>query len=155
MKTQFSDSGYGKFFLWVSKAKFTMGVFYVAYTMVYLFFGLLAQGPSIALGLLPAIEMLLACFLIGIAQQIILPVDKLNKTRCVLWVAVGFVITLGFSLGFGWFKQFPGWCLPVFILVLVLGMAAATVSYYLELHRETRLLNRKLQQFQNNKSQEH
>lgn len=151
MKTQFSESGYGKFFLWMSKAKFTMGVFYVAFTIVYLFFGLLVEGPPITLSVLTAVEMLLAAFLIGIAQQIILPVDKLSNARCILWVAVGLVITIGFSLGFGWFKQFPGWCLPVFAIVLALGMGATIISYYLELNRETKQLNRQLHQFQNHK----
>lgn len=151
MKTRFSDSGFARLYLWISKAKFTMGIFFMAFALVYLFFGFITEDPPITLGLFPAIQMLFAAFFVGIAQQAILPVDKLSVPRGILWVAAGLLITLGFSLGFGWFALFPAWCLPVFLFVLTLGMIAMIISHCLELRRETKLLNRQLAQFQSKK----
>ncbi len=154
-KTNFSDSGFARLFLWIAKAKFTMGILSMAFVLVYLFFGFITADPPITLGLFTGIQMLFAGFFIGIAQQAILPVEKLSMPRCILWVAAGLLITLGFSLGFGWFQPFPAWCLPVFLIVLTLGMIAMVISNYLELHRETKVLNRQLAQFQSNKQPNH
>ncbi len=151
MKTKFEDTGYGKMYLWVTKAKLTMGVFYAAFTMVYLLLGLTTKDPAITLGFWTAFEMMMVSFVIGIIQQIILPTEKYSTSRGAVWVVLGLIITLAASLLFGWFNQFPGWCLPVFLLVFAIGMVAMLVSCYLELQRETKLLNQGLSAFQNRK----
>ncbi|MDL2324272.1 hypothetical protein LJC61_03860 [Ruminococcaceae bacterium OttesenSCG-928-A16] len=145
---RFKNSGFAKLYLWTTKAKYTMGIFFVAFVMFYLLFGLISDGPAISLDFFTAIQMVFACFFIGIAQQVILPVEKLNRTRCVLWVASGVLITLAFGLGFGWFRHFPRWCFIVFLLIMAAAMMAMILSYYLELHRETKRLNRGLTAFQ-------
>lgn len=145
---KFKNSGFAKLYLWTTKAKYTMGIFYVAFVMFYLLFGLVGDGPAITLDFFTAVQMVFACFFIGIVQQAILPVEKLNRIRCVLWIVSGVLITLAFSLGFGWFSAFPTWCFIVFLLITAAAMVAMLLSYYLELHRETRRLNRGLAQFQ-------
>lgn len=152
MKTKFSESSFARLYLWVSKAKFSMGILFVAFTLLYLFLGII-NGVDVSIDLFSALQMVFACFFIGIAQQLILPKGKLSSFRCALFVVCGGLVTLAFGLGFGWFVQFPSWCMPSFILIMALGMIAMVVSDYLELHRETKLLNRKLAQFQSKKQQ--
>lgn len=148
MQKQFNETGFAKLYLWTAKAKFTMGIFFVAFVLAYLFFGFITEGTTASLGFFTAVQMMFACFFIGIAQQLILPTDKLTKPRCILWIAVGVAITFVFSLVFGWFAGFPLWCGIAFIVVLTMGMVAMILSCYLELHRETKLLNKQLVQFQ-------
>ncbi|MDL2225047.1 DUF3021 family protein [Eubacteriales bacterium OttesenSCG-928-M02] len=146
---KWTNSGFARLFLWTVKAKYTMGIFYVVFVLLYLLFGLISEGPVVMLDLFTAIQMVFACFFIGILQQAILPVEKLSRPRGILWVVSGVVVTLLFSLGFGWFAQFPVWCFVLFVAFMALGMAAMIIGYYLELHKETKRLNRSLERFQN------
>lgn len=145
---EFKNSGFAKLYLWTTKAKYTMGIFYVAFVMFYLLFGLISEGPAVTLDFYTAIQMVFACFFIGIVQQAILPVEKLSRPRCILWIISGVLVTLAFSLVFGWFRPFPLWCFIVFLVLTAAAMVAMLLSYYLELHRETKRLNRGLAQFQ-------
>lgn len=147
MHSNFENTGFARLYLWTTKAKYTMGMFFLAFVLVYLLFGLIG-GHENTLDLFTAIQMMFACFLIGIAQQAILPKDKLSKARCAWWVVAGALITLAFSLLFGWFSTFPLWCAIVFFAVLVMGMFAMILGYFIELHRETQVLNRRLAEFQ-------
>lgn len=147
MQNNFENTGFARLYLWTTKAKYTMGIFFVVFVLVYLLFGLLYDGVATALDFFTAVQMMFAGFFIGIAQQAIVPTDKLSKTRCVLWVAAGLIITLAFSLVFGWFSAFPLWCAIVFFLVLAVGMLAMLLGYYLDLRRETRMLNQQLDKF--------
>lgn len=142
------NSRFAKLFLWMVKAKYTMGIFYVVFILFYLFFGLVSEGPSVMMDLFTALQMLFACFFIGVLQQAILPVEKLSHFRGVMWVASGVAVTLLFSFTFGWFVRFPLWCLILFVLFVAIGMVAMIVGYYLELHRETKRLNRSLEHYQ-------
>ena len=148
MNHQFEDTGFARLYVWVARAKYTMGIFYVLFVFVYLLFGLISEGPAVTLNLFTAIQMGCACFLIGFAQQGIAPKEKLTKVRCLLWVLTGVVIAVAFSLAFGWFAAFPLWCPILFFVFLVLSMTAMLLSSFLELHRETRVLNRQLGRFQ-------
>ncbi|MDL2205678.1 hypothetical protein LJC33_02060 [Eubacteriales bacterium OttesenSCG-928-N13] len=142
------NSGFARLFVWTAKAKYTMGLFFVVFVLFYLFFGLITEGETVALDFFTALQMVFACFFIGILQQALLPASKLNRARCVLWVLFGVVITLGFSVVFGWFAQFPRWCLVVFVLFVAVAMMFMIILYYLELQRETKRLNQGLEQYQ-------
>lgn len=148
MRHQFEDSGFAGLYLWTAKAKYTMGIFFLMFVLVYLIFGMIGEGPSHLLDFFTAIQMMFACFFIGIAQQGIVPKEKLTKARGVLWIIVSVLITLSFSLIFGWFSAFPSWCLILFLVLLSMGMAALLLGHYIELHRETQTLNRQLEKFQ-------
>ncbi len=147
MNHKFEDTGFARFYLWTAKAKYTMGILYLAFTLVYLFFGFITDSPAV-LDFFTAIQMMFACFFIGIAQQLLAPQRSLTKARCLLWVAVSTLITLSFSLVFRWFSAFPLWCFVVFLVVLIIGMIALLLGYYIELRRETQALNRQLEKFQ-------
>ena len=111
-------------------------------------FGMIGEEPDHLLDFFTAIQMMFACFFIGIAQQGIVPMEKLTKSRGALWIAIGTLIALSFSLVFGWFSAFPSWCLVLFLVLLSMAMAALLLGHYIELHRETRALNRQLEKFQ-------
>ncbi|MDL2318643.1 hypothetical protein LJC74_06165 [Eubacteriales bacterium OttesenSCG-928-A19] len=145
------DSKFARVYVWMAKAKYTMGILFVAFVFVYLFFGWISEGPMVTLDLFTSVQMLIACFLIGVLQQAILPAAKLSRVRGICWVLSGVLITLVFSLVFGWFDQLPLWCFIVFVVFIAIGMAAMIVGYYLELHRETKRLNRGLEQFRRQK----
>lgn len=148
MTIAFEDTGFARLYLWTTKAKYCMGILFLAFVLTYLLFGLLKEGSKVTLDFFTAVEMMFACFFIGIAQQAILPKDKLTKERGVIWVALGLVITLVFSFVFGWFSAFPLWCAIVFCAVLVIGMIALILSSYLDLYRDTKILNQQLRKFQ-------
>lgn len=147
MHRRFFDSRFAHLYLWFAQAKYTMGVFFVAYVFFYLVLGALTRGPGTPLDLWTGVEMMFACFFIGVIQQALLTVDKLNRTRCILWVVSGTLIGLVFSLIFRWFEGLATWCFAVFHLCMALGMAAMILVYYIELSRETQLLNARLAQF--------
>ena len=151
MNDTFKNSGLARLYLWVTKAKYTMGIFFVAFVVVYLFFGLVSERALVTLDFFTALEMIFACFFIGLLQQIIIPMDRLNRSRCALWIVSGVLIALIFSLFFGWFEGFPLWCFILFVIFIAMGMGAVILGYYLDLNRETQRLNRGLEQFQKQK----
>lgn len=153
MYESFKESKGAFLYLWFTKAKLTMGLFYVFFVVLYLFFGYMSEGPAITLDLLTSIEMIFACFFIGVAQQAFIPTDKLSRPRCIFWIISGTVITLGFSLFFGWFGHFPPWCFILFNILVPVGMGIMLISYYLELHQETKALNQQLLRFQGKASE--
>ena len=150
-KNNFENSGYAQLYTWITKAKLTMGVFFTMHVIIFLFFDLIFNGTTVSLDFFTALEMLFACFFIGLLQQAVIPPEKFTRIRCALWIISGASVTLLFGLVFQWFKLFPAWCFPAFIAFEIIGMLFMILSYYLELHRETKYLNRKLDQFRNKK----
>lgn len=148
MQNKFNNSFFARLYLWMTKAKLTMGIFFVVFVVFYLFFGWIIVRQSITLDFFTAVEMLFACFFIGLAQQTISPINNLTIKSCVLWIVTGGGITLIFSLVFNWFALFPSWFLIIFVGAVMFGMGAMILSYYLELNHETRKLNNQLARFQ-------
>lgn len=148
MQEKFMNSGFARLYLWATKAKYTMGIFYIAFVFFYLLLGFISKGPAATLDFFTAFQMIFVCFAIGLLQQAILPAGKLSRTRCIAWMASGTAVTLLSGLLFRWFAQFPLWCAIVFPIVVLLGMGAIIVGYYIELHRETKALNHQLKQYQ-------
>lgn len=145
---------FAKVYIWFTKAKEAMGLFFMAYVFFYLFFGLFAEPGFQGLNLFTSIQMAFASFFVGMIRQAVIPAGILNRARAGLWVVSGEVITVGFSLFFGWFEGFPLWCALTFWGLMAFGFAAMILDYYFELHQETALLNQKLAQFQSGKAAE-
>lgn len=148
------NSKFAKVSIWLTKAKELMGLLFTAYVFFYLFFGLFTEPGFQGLSLFTSIQMMFACAFVGVIRQAVIPTGVLNWVRAVIWVLSGVAITVGFSLFFGWFEGFPSWCVPVFWGVMAAGFAFMILEYYFELHRETVLLNLKLEQFQSAKDAE-
>lgn len=152
MRDNFKNSGFARLYLWTAKAKYTMGIFFLAYVLLYLFLGLIGSEADVTLDLLTAIEMMFACFFIGLLQQAIVPKEKLSYARGALWIVSGVLIALVFSLLFGWFEGFPLWCFLLFLGLPAVGMVALILAHYFDLNRETKQLNRELERFQKQRS---
>ena len=146
MKDRINQSPFAKLYVWVSKAKYTMGIFFVAFLFMYFFLGCLAEGPAFSLDVFTAIQMLFACFFIGIAQQILLPDHTLSPGRLLAWLLISLAISVSFSALFSWFEHL--WQLLFFQLIPVFGILALALGYYWELRQETRMLNDQLSRFQ-------
>ena len=154
MQGKFGDTGFARLYLWSASAKYTMGIFFLVFVFLYLFLDFVSAGPAATLDFLTALQMALASLLIGLGRQGIVPVHRLTRLRGILWVALSAVITVAFGLIFGWFAAFPRWCFPVFLAIIVVCGAAALLGHLFELHRETRQLNRQLEQYQRRVEQE-
>ena len=148
MQIKIETTAFARLYHWTATAKYIMGILYLAFTFIYLLFGTIT-GAAKTIDFVTAGQMMAACFLVGIAKQAIVPQNNFSKIRSFLWVVSGTVIILLFCCLGGWYSSFPIWCLVVFILVAVVGMMAVVLSYYIELHRETETLNKRLESFQN------
>lgn len=149
MKQKLHNSGFARMYLWVGRVKFMAGLFFMAFAMLYFVLGFAAMGNAASLEMFTAIQMMLISFIIGILQQVLIPNDKLNQTRGILWIASSALLTIASGLLFQWFKGFPTWCAVVFFICTVLAMVAMLLEVHFELHRETRMLNENLKRYQN------
>lgn len=149
-ENRFENSGFARLFVWAAKAKYTMGLFFAVYVFLFLLLGVLIEGTTAALGFFTALEMVFACFFIGLLQQFILPAEKHSRVRKALWIISGVGVTLLFGLVFQWFNAFPAWCLPAFAAAIAIGMVVVLLGDHLQRYNETKQLNRKLAQFQSN-----
>ncbi len=148
MEQSFSNSVFARLYTWMARAKYTMGIFFVVFVVVYLLFGLVAVPGAVTLDFFNALQMAVCCLFVGIVQQAIVPPDKLAKVRVAVWITTGTFITLAFCLVSGWFTAFPLWCFVGFLVIAALGMVGVALGFYFDLHRETRRLNRQLAKFQ-------
>lgn len=150
MQKKSGESWFSRLYLWSAKTKFTMGILFAYCVFAYLVCGMLSGTEGVAVGFFMALQMVLACFFIGIAQQLLIPNSDFTKPRCALWVVTGTIILAVSALVFRWFAQMPGWCLVMFTFCNVFVMIAMVYSLHLELRHETKILNRQLERFQKN-----
>lgn len=150
MQDKFSNSRFALLYVWTARAKYTMGLFFILFVHLYLFLGFLNIGNQIVLNLPTSLEMMAASLLIGITQQMIIPVHQLTMKRAISWVVAGSSITLLFSILFNWFAGLPIWYTIFFQCIAGGGMAAILLGYYFELQQETIKLNKQLGHFQEN-----
>jgi len=148
MRSKFEDTGFAHLYLQAATAKYTMGIFFMLLVFLYLLLGIVSHGPAVALDFFTAAQMACACLFIGFMRLGVVPNDKLTKPRCTLWVGFNALLTLAFSLVFGWFAAFPRWCLIVFLASIVVSSAAVLLGHFIELHRETQRLNHQLEKYQ-------
>lgn len=136
-----------RYYLFIYEAKTTSGVFFLAFVVLYLFLGLSAP-EKITIDLFKAIQMMIACFLIGFSQHIIIPYEKVTVKRAFIWMVFSIIVTFGFSLGFAWFSGLPKWCAVAFYSFMIWGFAMMwlAVKWYSE--RENKKLNENLKAYQ-------
>ena len=154
MQGKFGDTGFARLYLWSASAKYTMGIYFLVFVFLYLFLGFASAGPAATLDFFTAMQMAVASLLIGLGRQGIVPGHRLTRPRGILWMVLSIVVTVAFGLVFEWFSAFPGWCLPAFLAIVTLCGAAALLGQFFELYRETRQLNRQLEQYQRRTAQE-
>ncbi len=76
-----------RYYLFIYEAKTTSGVYFLAFSVLYLFLGL-AVPERITIDLFTAIQMMIACFLIGFSQHIIIPYEKVTVKRAFIWLGL-------------------------------------------------------------------
>ncbi len=150
MKENHRGNAFERFYVWVTESKMTMGLFFAAYVFFYLFLGFFADEAPAQIDFSTSLEMMVAAFLLGILQKLLVPgrSGKITPPRSIAWVALSTLATLGFSLAFGWFAGYPAWCLALFVGAVALGVSLMVYFYYLQLKAETRRLNERLARFQ-------
>jgi hypothetical protein len=106
------------------KAKGTTGIYFMGFVCFYFVMGAAIGKADVSIGIWKALQMIVACIVIGFGQSAIVPTEKLSVSRGALWLSISSVVTVGFPLLFGWFEGYPAWCAVVFCALLIVGLAA-------------------------------
>lgn len=137
-------------YLFAYNAKTTMALYFMAFVLFYLFLGIISMETDVVLDFTKAIQMLFASMVIGFGQELIVPVEQFNATRCAFWMALASAATICSVVLFRWFDGFPVWCGIVFCTAAVVGFAALLLGLLFDSRRETKKLNEHLKVYQNN-----
>lgn len=148
MKQEHSENSFKELLLFSFVSKGTMGIFFSMFVFMYLVFGRMSVGSSIVLDLWTAVQMVSACLLIGFGQTIIISKESFQMNRSVIWLLWSSVVTVGFTVGFGWFAGFPLWCSIVFCSILIIGYSMVLLALYWQTEQETKKLNEHLRIYQ-------
>ncbi|MGG0720543.1 hypothetical protein ABE096_23630 [Robertmurraya massiliosenegalensis] len=148
MKQEQSKNLFKDLLLFGFESKGTMGIYFSMFVFMYLVFGKISIGDSVVLDLWTAIQMVSACILIGFGQTIIMAKDSFHMYRSIAWLIWSSVVTIGFTLGFGWFDGFPLWSVIVFCSILVIGYSMLLLALFWQTEQETKKLNEHLKVYQ-------
>lgn len=141
-----------KFYTWGIKMKFHMSIYTLALIAVNSFVKWLLGERSITI--LTLVEMMLICFAIAVLEAWIFPEEGTWEgaamiRRTILWGLICNAGFIGGAVTFGWFSGIPGWAAILLLLFLEGGLAAMWFAMHVALKKDTRQLNRKLQQYKN------
>ena len=144
---------FNRFYLWGTETKYRMGV----YTAAVVFFKGIANAlmGEFSVDSLIMLEMVFASFAFACIETALFPMGKGwpdgdSGRRTVLWAVLANVIYIGCSLLLGWFPGVPLWGAALLIAMLELGLAAMWYALWLTARRDTRQLNEKLREYQEN-----
>ena len=139
------------FYSWGVNMKFHMGIYAVA----LIFFNGLARWlmGERTIPILALVEMALAAAVVAMAESWIFPryqewEGRALTRRTALWVLVCNLGFLGCSVAFGWFRGLPLWGGALLILFLEGGIAAMWFATHVALKQDSKWLNNKLRQYQ-------
>ena len=139
------------FYSWGVTMKFHMGIYAVA----LIFFNGLARWlmGERTIPILALVEMALAAAVVAMAESWIFPryqewEGRALTRRTALWVLVCNLGFLGCSVAFGWFRGLPLWGGALLILFLEGGIAAMWFATHVALKQDSKWLNDKLRQYQ-------
>jgi hypothetical protein len=142
------NNGFERLYLFAMKAKGTMGIYFMGFVCFYFVICVASGEANVFIDIRKALQMVVACIVIGFGQAAIVPVEKLSLQRGAVWLALSSAVTVGFSLLFGWFEGYPAWCAAVFCALLIVGLAAYLLGLLFDTRRETEKLNEYLKEYQ-------
>jgi hypothetical protein len=145
---QKQNNGFARLYLFALKAKGTTGVYFMGFVCFYLVIGAVSGKVDVSIDIWKTMQMIVACIMIGFGQALIVPTEKLSVSRGVFWLALSSIVTIGFTLLFGWFEGFPAWCAIVFCGVLTVRLAAYLLGLLFDTRHETEKLNEHLKEYQ-------
>lgn len=139
-----------RFYHWGMRMKSHMAL----YTMALLFFkGITGYLMGITtISIFTALQMLIGSMLVACIEGICFPeYAELEKNklwiRTAIWAACANVIIIGGSAIFHWFGDVPLWGNVILIAMLELGLAAMWVGFHIAERLETRVLNKRLEEY--------
>ncbi|MCI8474879.1 MAG: DUF3021 family protein [Oscillospiraceae bacterium] len=140
-----------RFYSWGVDMKFHMGLYFAALVFTNSLTRWLMGERSIPIQAL--LEMILTAFGVAVIESWIFPrcreLEGPSLTRrTALWVLVCNLGFLGCSVAFGWFRGLPLWGGALLILFLEGGIAAMWFATHVALKQDSKWLNDKLRQYQ-------
>ena len=139
-----------RLYLFMLNAKFYMGIYFAGVVFVVGLVTFLSGGDS--LGLLPLLQMLLLCFVLGLLEEGLLGSEAdytrgLFFGRSVLFLVLSTLLCAGASWLLGWFGGLAAWCVPLFAAFMLAGFVAMLAGQKWEQERDMAVLNRRLQEW--------
>ena len=136
-----------RFYAWGVEVKLYMSIYTAAAVFFQGITEVLQGRYTISVWML--LEMLLVSFVFAAIQYAVLPVGSWNsKKGLAVWAVSANMLYIGGTLVFGWFPGVPLWGDILLILLLECGLAAIWFGEQVACWRDTKLLNRSLQKFQ-------
>ena len=142
--------GFLHFYSWGMEVKLYMSIYTAAAVFFQGITEVLQGRYSISVWVL--LEMLLVSFGFAAIQYAVLPAGNwTSKKGLAVWVVSANVLYIGGALVFGWFPGVPLWGDILLIAMLECGLWAVWFGEQVACWRDTRVLNRSLQKFQENR----
>ena len=139
--------GFLHFYSWGMEVKLYMSIYTAAVVFFQGITEVLQGRYSISIWVL--LEMLLVSFGFAAIQYAVLPAGNwTSKKGLAVWVISANVLYIGGALVFGWFPGVPLWGDILLIAMLECGLWAVWFGEQVACWRDTRALNRRLRQFQ-------
>ena len=96
--------------------------------------------------------MLVALFIALIEHYLFLNYDELSpiqkKSHTVIWAVATNILIIGGAIVFQWAIHFPAWMIGILILMVEISLVFFRYSVYLKNLYDTKMLNEKLQKYQ-------
>ena len=136
-----------RFYAWGVEVKLYMSIYTAAVVFFQGITEVLQGRYTISVWVL--LEMLLVSFVFAAIQYAVLPAGNWSsKKGLAVWVVCANVLYIGGALVFGWFPGVPLWGNILLIAMLECGLGAIWFGEQVACWRDTKLLNRSLQKFQ-------
>lgn len=139
------------YYSWGVNMKYHMGI----YSMALIFTNGIARWAmgEQSIPTLVLMEMIGAAMLVAVVESWVFPryqewEGQSLARRTAVWVLVCELGFLGGSVLFGWFRGVPLWGAAVLVLVLQAGIASMWYATHVALKRDSKWLNHKLKQYQ-------
>ena len=136
-----------RFYAWGVEVKLYMSIYTAAVVFFQGITEVLQGRYTISVWVL--LEMLLVSFVFAAIQYAVLPAGQWSsKGRLTVWLFSANALYIGGALVFGWFPGVPLWGDILLIATLQCGLWAVWFGEQVACWRDTRALNKRLRQFQ-------
>ena len=136
-----------RFYAWGVEVKLYMSIYTAAVVFFQGITEVLQGRYTISVWVL--LEMLLVSFVFAAIQYAVLPAGNWSsKKGLAVWVVCANLLYIGGALVFGWFPGVPLWWDILLMVLLECGLVAVWFGEQVACWRDTQLLNRRLQKFQ-------
>lgn len=128
-------------FLFMYDVKSIGCIYFVAFVIFYLAFGIFDKDMEVTLDFYTAMEIMVASLLIGFGKVLMIQNNNISIPRILIWGTWSLSITIGFSSGFQWFSMYPDWYKIVFYGIITISFLLVWFVLYFSMLKETMILN--------------